>query len=276
GNDADGPLVLVRVVAGDAPRAAQGIARADALVVGNEQRVVHRIEHHRARRIADRDQAQDGVPHALTQVNYGDCVGIVERNVGNVVLFIDGDRVWPGTVGGFAVARHTDRKPKVYLTNRFVGGRVDDREGVAIGIGDQQAIAPEGHTRWVETGFDAVGDLEGTQVNHGNRAGGRRASRIGGNDRNSVRVLLEVILVRNAAGLVRDVSGLAIRRNHNAVRHVANANLLTLYRRLCGQVNLGQRVVRVQHDISSLVIRRDRNPGGVRGALRNGNAAGNG
>src|ERR1019366_8290538 len=71
-------------------------------------------------------------------------------------------------------------------------------------------------------------------------------------------------------------SGLAIRRNHNAVRHVANANLLTLYRRLCGQVNLGQRVVRVQHDISSLVIRRDRNPGGVRGALRNGNAAGNG
>jgi hypothetical protein len=32
-----------------------------ALVVGNEQRTVRRVQHNRARRIADRDHAQDGL-----------------------------------------------------------------------------------------------------------------------------------------------------------------------------------------------------------------------
>ena len=42
---------------GGCPRIARG---ADALVVGNEQRIVRRVQHNRARRIADRDHAQDG------------------------------------------------------------------------------------------------------------------------------------------------------------------------------------------------------------------------
>ena len=72
GNDADGAEVLVGVQVDDAEfccvRIFSSVGRrrrhaeargADALVVGNEQLTVRRVQHNRARRIADRDQAQE-------------------------------------------------------------------------------------------------------------------------------------------------------------------------------------------------------------------------
>ena len=66
------------------------------------------------------------------------------------------------------------------------------------------------------------------------------------------------LLGSNPAGLVGDVGGLAIRRDHDAVRDVTDADLRTLDRCRRGQVDLGQRIVVVQHDVGGLAIRRDR------------------
>ncbi len=99
---------------------------APALVVGNEQRIVRRVQHNRARRIADRDHAQDGVPRSVVQVDHGDRVGVVKRDVGDIVHGIDGDRVRPGAVGWF-VSGHADRQPKVDRPHHFVDDRCRSR-----------------------------------------------------------------------------------------------------------------------------------------------------
>ena len=52
-----------------------------------------------------------------------------------------------------------------------------------------------------------------------------------GDDRGAVGVFLEVLLGSNPAGLVGDVGGLAIRRDHDAVRDVTDADLRALDRR---------------------------------------------
>ena len=71
------------------------------------------------------------------------------------------------------------------------------------------------------------------------------------------------LAVGNPAGLVGDVGGLAIRRDHDAMRDVADADLRTLHRCRRGQVDLGQRIVVVQHGIGGLAIRRDRDARGI-------------
>ena len=117
----------------------------------------------------------------------------------------------------------------------------------------------------MQAGRDAAGDRKRGQVDHGNGAGGRGACRICGDDRGAVGVFLEVFLGSDPAGLVGDVGGLAVRRDHDAVGDVADADLRTSHRCRRGQVDLGQRVVGVQHDIGGLAIRRDRDAGGIGG-----------
>ena len=200
-----------------------------------------------------------GFPHPCrSEVDHGDRVGVVKRDVGDVVLGIDGDRVRPGAIGRLAFAGHADGQPKVDRPHHLVDGRVDHGDAVAIGIGDQQVLAPEGHAGRVQAGLDAAGDRKRGQVDHGNGAGGRGASRIFGDDRGAVGVFLEVVRGSNPAGLVGDVGGLAIRRDHDAVRDVTDADLRTLRRGRRGQVDLGQRIVVVQHGVGGLAIRRDR------------------
>ena len=81
-----------------------------------------------------------GVVARLAEVDHRDRVGIVKRDVGNAVLGIDGDRVRRGAIGRLALAGHSDRQPKVDRPHHFVGSRVDHRNAVAIGIGDQQGL----------------------------------------------------------------------------------------------------------------------------------------
>ena len=120
GNDAHGAEVLVGVQVGRAEfigvrifesirrRWCYAVARgADALVVGNEQLTIRRVEHDRTRSIADRDQALDLV---CGEAKNGNRVGIVERDVGKVVHRVDCDRVRPHTN---VVTGHADRQPKL-------------------------------------------------------------------------------------------------------------------------------------------------------------------
>ena len=86
------------------------------------------------------------------EVDHGDRVGIVERDVGDVVHGIDGDRVRSRAISRTGVAGHADRQPKVDRPHLRVAGRVDHRDAVAIGVGDQQVLAPESHTSRVQTG----------------------------------------------------------------------------------------------------------------------------
>ena len=111
-DDADGAKVLVGVKAGHAivtcirifsrfrrRRRCPEARCADAFVVGNEQHPVHRVKHNRGGRIADRNHAFNGTPCVFAEVDNGDCVGVVERDVGDVSLLIDGDRVRAGAIG---------------------------------------------------------------------------------------------------------------------------------------------------------------------------------
>src|SRR5208337_509756 len=152
--------------------------------------------------IAYGDQAQDLVG---VEVNHGHRVGIVKRYVANVVHGIDRDRVRPRTNDGST--GHFNRQPKVNRLHHLVRGRVDHRDAVAIGIGDQEVLPVQRHTRRVQTDRDAAGDAERGQVHHGNGAAGRGTSRIGGYDRGAVRVFLEVLLGSNSSGLVGDIRG---------------------------------------------------------------------
>ena len=93
------------VVAADAVVALERMTRADALVVGNEEHVIGRVQHDRARRIGYRDHAQDGIRRAGAEVDHRDRVGIVKRDVGNAFLGIDGDRVRRGAIGRLALRR---------------------------------------------------------------------------------------------------------------------------------------------------------------------------
>ena len=68
------------------------------------------------------------------------------------------------------------------------------------------------------------------EVHYGNGASGRGASRIIDDDRGAVRVSLEVLRVSNPSAFVGDVGGGAIRRDHDAVRDVTDADLWTLGR----------------------------------------------
>ncbi len=110
---------------------------------------------------------------------------------------------------------------------------------------------------------DGVRERERAQVHHGNSGRGDGAFRIAGNNRVAVGVFLEVAQDSNPTGLVGDVGGAAIAREHDAVRDVTDTNFPNLHRGVLGQVDLGQRIVVVQHGIGGVVIRGDRNPEGV-------------
>src|SRR5208337_1414260 len=99
---------------------------------------------------------------------------------------------------------------------------------------------------------DAAFDRKRAQIHHGNGGGSDGASRIVGDDRSTVGVFLEVVLSSDPASLVGDVGGAAVARDHDAVRDVIDADLRNLRRGGRGQVDLGQRIVRVQHGVGGL------------------------
>ena len=147
----------------------------------------------------------------LAEVDHRDRVGIVKRDVGNASLAIDGDRVRRGAIGRcLAFAGHSDRQPKVDRPHHLVGGRVDNRDGVAIGIGDQQVPSVERHPGRVQTGRDGSGDRHRGQINHRNGTGDRGANHRVGDDFSAGGVDLEVRLRSGPATLVADVGGRAV------------------------------------------------------------------
>ena len=154
-----------------------------------------------------------------------DSVGIVERNIGNIILFIDGDRIRAGAVSRIFFAGNRDRETKIDGISYRVAGRVDDREAVAISIGDQQVLSVERQSGGVVTGRDAAGNCKRSQIDHGNGAGGRGASRVFGDHRGAVGVELEVVRGSNPAGFVGDVGGSAVGGDQDTVRDVTDANL---------------------------------------------------
>ena len=115
----------------------------------------------------------------------------------------------------------------------------------------------------MQTDIDVFGEAERGKIDHGNGAGGRGASRIVDDDRSAVRVSLEVRLVSNSSALVGDVGGGTVWRDHDAVGDVTHADLRTLLRVRLRQVDAGQRVVVVQHGVSSTAIGRDRDAHGI-------------
>ena len=252
GNDAYGAIILVGIVVGDAVVGLERITRADALVVGNDKHVSGLVQHDRARRIGYRDHADDRIRRALAEVDHRDRVGIVKRDVGNVS--VDGDRVRRGAIGWLALAGHSDRQPKVDRPRHLVLGRIDNRESVAIGIGDQQVFSVERHPGRVQTGRDVSGDLHRGQINHRNGTGDCGAHYRVGNDFGAGGINLEVRLCSGPATLVADVGGRAVAVDHDAVRRVANADLPTLRRRLRGQVDFGERIVLVQQGVGAPAI----------------------
>ena len=123
----------------------------------------------------------------------------------------------------------------------------------------------------MQSDADGLGDFERGQVHHGNRAGGRGASQVVGDDRGAVRVFLEVGRFSSSSGFVGHVGGGAIRRDDDAMRDVADADRRSFGRRHQAQVDLCQLVVEVQHDVGSAVIRRDgdaRRIGGINLVVR--------
>src|SRR5208337_2095773 len=294
-NDTGGAKVLVRVegvyavifsvrIFGSIRRRGRHVeARgAEALVVGNEQRVVRRVQHNRARRIADWDHADHAIPatpalvapavaiFVTAEVDYGDRIRVVERNVGEFLGGVDGNGVRTRAIGWLPFAGHADRQPEVDLPQFSVTGSVDHGKAVAISVGNQEILAPESHAGRVQAGLNLAANCKRGQVDHGNGAGGSGAGRILGDDRGAVGVFLEVFCGGNPAGLVGDIGGLAVRRNHHAVRHIADADLRNLRRGRRGQVDLGQRIVVIKHDVGSLAIRRDGNAGRIGGQYRIG------
>src|SRR5208337_2217674 len=101
------------------------------------------------------------------------------------------------------------------------------------------------------------------QINHGNGTRDRGANYRVGDDFSASRVDLEVRLRSGPAALVADISGRAVAGDHDAVRSVADADLLNLLRRLRGQVDLGERIVLVQQGIGARAILGERDPAGV-------------
>ena len=146
------------------------------------------------------------------QVDHPDRVGIVKRDVGDAFRGIHGDRVRRGAVGRFAFAGYSDRQPKVDRPHHLVGGRVDHRDGVAIGIRDQQGSPVQRHPSRVQTGRDGSGDRHRGQINHRNGPGDRGAHHRVGDDFSAGGVDLEVRPRSGPATLVADVSGRAVCR----------------------------------------------------------------
>ncbi len=157
GNNADRAQVLVRVEADDAMSFSVGVFRclrrrrrhgkarcANALIVCDYERVLRGIQHDRAGRVANRDHSLDRSRTAV-EVYHSDGVGMVERDVGDVLGLIDGDRVRLPAIGWTFLTGDCDGQPKVNRLHHLVGLHVDHRDGVAIGIRDQQMLAPDGH-----------------------------------------------------------------------------------------------------------------------------------
>src|SRR5208283_5431526 len=133
--------------------------------------------------------------------------------------------------------------------------RVDHRDGVAIGIGDQQVPSVERHPgRMQTTGRDGSGYRHRRQIDYRNGTGDRGANHRVGDDFSTGGVDLEVRIRSGPATLVADVGGGAVVAEHDAVRRVAYTDLLTHRRRRRGQVDLGQRIVLVQQGIGARAI----------------------
>src|SRR5436305_14812207 len=106
----------------------------------------------------------------------------------------------------------------------------------------------------MQTGRDGSGDLHRGQINYRNGTGDRGANHRIGDDFSAGGVDLEIRLCRGPASLVADVRGSAVAADHDAVRRVSHAYLLSLLRLLRGQVDPGERIVLVQQSVSALAI----------------------
>src|ERR1035437_6572824 len=104
----------------------------------------------------------------------------------------------------------------------------------------------------MQAGRDVSGDLQRGQINHRNCTSDRSANHRVGDDFGAGGVNLEVRLCSGTATLVADVGGRAVAVDHDAVRRVADADLLTLGRRVGGQVDFGERIVLVQQGVGAL------------------------
>ena len=173
-----------------------------------------------------------------------------------------------------ACVGHSDRQTQVDRRLHLVSIRVDNRDGIAISIGDQHVPLVERQPGRVQTGRDRIGDRHRAQINHRNGTSDCGAHERVGDDFRAGGVDLEVRLGSGAATLVADVGGRAVGGDHDAVRRVADANLRTLRRRVRGQVDLGERIVLVQQGVCALAIARERDTAGIRGVPAIERAAG--
>ena len=252
GDDADGAVILVSIVVADAVVAFVRKTRADALVIGNDERVIVLVQHHRAWRIGYRDHAEDRIRHALGEGDHRDRVGVIQRDVSKAIHGVDGNRVRRSAVGR-TLAGHSDRQRKVDSPRYHVGSCVDYRDGVAISVGNQQVLSVERHPGRVQPRRDVRRDRHRGQVNHRNGTGNRGANHRVGDDFSAGGPDLEVRLRSGPATLVADVGGRALAVDQDAVRRVADADLRTLLVR--AQVDLGERIVLVQQGVRALPIR---------------------
>ena len=271
---ADGAVVLVGVVAGDAIVGLERIARADALVVRNDQHVVGLVQHHRTRRIGHRNHAHDRVLRTAAEVDDRDRVGVVQRDIRNAAVGVDGDRIRRSAVGRPALPGHRDRQAQVDGPYHFVGSRVDDRNAIAVSIGHQQELSEQRHSGRVQAGRDGRRDLHRLQIDHGDRTGDCGAHHRIGDDRGAGGVNLEIRRRSGAAAFVADIGGRTRAADHHAVRRVPNADLQTLRRRRDAEVDLREGIVLVQQGVGTLAVVGECDAAGVRSPGRIERAAG--
>ncbi len=263
-DQADGAVVLVGVVAGDAVVGLKRVARADALVVGDDELVPYRVDDYRAGREADRDHAEHRLGRRTAEVDDGDGVGVVERDVGHAGVLVDGDRGGRRAVRAVLLPRRQRRQLQVDQADDAAEIRVDHRDGVVVGVGDQQVRPEQRHPGRVQPGLDGGDDLLLGEVDDRDGAGGGEAVHRVGHDRRAGRVDLKVGLGRGASALVADIGDVAV--DQDAVRRVADADLAGHHRRALGEVDGGQRVVLVEQRVRALAALGERDAARVRRA----------
>lgn len=113
----------------------------------------------------------------------------------------------------------------------------------------------------MKTCLNCVGDLESLKI-YDRYGAGRSRAVLCGDDRGAIGILLEIASFRSPSSLVGDIGGLAIRRDDDTLRHIADADRLPLdWLRLC-QVDLNEGIVVVEDGIGGLAILRDRDAEG--------------
>lgn len=161
--------------------------RADALVVGDDQTLVHVVGDDAARVPAGRDQALElrGAEPVVVQLIHGNGVVAPEAH-DQMIVAHERDAVRG------AAKQCARERLDVDGLHDLVALRVDDRHGVAVRVCYEQAAAVEQERGRLQADFDALDLHPGVEIDDGDRARRAEAGGLIGDDGGAARVVGEV------------------------------------------------------------------------------------